>query len=96
MPRDNRRTTNQSSAGALPRIEVVDPLLKELVLVHVDATDDTDFDIRLTRVPGIGEEIIVENRSYQVIRVQHCGVNENGRAFAGYHAYVEAILRSED
>jgi len=45
MPRDNRRTTNQSSAGALPRIEVVDPLLKELVLVHVDATDDTDFDI---------------------------------------------------
>ena len=29
------------------------PLLRELVLVHVDADDGTSFDTLLTRMPGI-------------------------------------------
>jgi hypothetical protein len=84
------------SGRSNPRYDPAVPLPKELVFVHVDATDGTKFDALLTRVPGVGEEIIVENRSYQIIRVQHAVVNNDGRAEFGWHAFVEAILRSED
>lgn len=79
-----------------PRYAPGVPLLTELVLVHVDVTHGTNFDAHLTRVPGIGEVIVVENRSYQIIRVQHFTVDLDGRAWAGWHAFVEVVLRSED
>jgi hypothetical protein len=68
------------------------PLLRELVLVHVDGTDGAFFDVLLTRVPGIGEEIIREDRYYKVLRVQHESVDDDGRARFGWHAFVDADL----
>ena len=72
------------------------PLLRELVFVHVYAKDG-DFDILLTRVPGIGEEINKEDWSYKVVRVQHEPVDDDGRARLGWHAFVDAeLLPPED
>jgi hypothetical protein len=72
------------------------PRLRELVFVHVYAVDG-DFDLLLTRVPGIGEEINQEDRSYKVVRVQHEPVENDGRARLGWHAFVDAeLLPSED
>jgi hypothetical protein len=96
MKPENQRTKNRRrDAEQPPRYNPAIPLLKELVLVHVDATDGAKFDVHLTRVPGIGEEIVLENRSYQIIRVQHAIVNDDGRAEFGWHAFIQAILRTE-
>lgn len=35
-----------------------------MVLVNVYGNDGSSFDVLLTRVPGIGEEIILEEKSY--------------------------------
>ena len=43
--------------GAHERYDRSHPLLRELVRVHVDAADSASFDMLLTRVPGIGEEL---------------------------------------
>lgn len=73
------------------------PLLRELVLVHVDVSDGARFDALMTRVPGIGEEINREDRSYRVLRVQHEPINDDGRARVGYHAFVDVnLLPPED
>jgi len=72
------------------------PLLRELVLVHVDVDDGTSFDMLLTRVPGIGEEINREDRSYKVLHVQHEPVDDDGRARFGWHAFVDAELQPTD
>ncbi|MCY2950709.1 MAG: hypothetical protein NTU53_01880 [Planctomycetota bacterium] len=78
------------------RYNPIHPLLRELVLVHVYAGDG-EFDTLLTRVPGIGEEINQEDRSYKVIRVQHEPVDDDGRARLGWHALVDAeLLPPED
>jgi hypothetical protein len=71
------------------------PLLRELVLVHVDGNDGESFDVLLTRVPGLGEEIDREDRSYKVARVQHEPVDDDGRARFGWHAFIEAHLQPE-
>lgn len=72
------------------------PLLRELVRLHVDADDGTSFSTLLPRVPGIGEEIFEEDRCYKVLRVQHSKVDDDGRAIAGNHAYVEAAHQPPD
>jgi len=71
-------------------------LLRELVLVHVDADDGESFDTLLTRVPGIGEEIGREERTYRAVRVRHEPVDDDGRARLGWHALVDAELQPED
>ena len=71
------------------------PLLRELVLVHVDANDES-FDALLTRVPGIGEEIGREDCSYKVLRVQHEPIDDEGRAHFGWHAVVDVELQPDD
>jgi hypothetical protein len=43
-------------------------------------------------VPGIGDEIIREDKTYKVVRVLHDRVDDDGRARFGYHAYVDAEL----
>jgi hypothetical protein len=72
------------------------PLLRELVFVHVDAVDGTKFDMLLTRVPGIGEEINREAKSYKILRVQHEPVDDDGRARFGWHAFIDAELQPEE
>lgn len=68
------------------------PLLRELVYVHVDTPDREPFDALLTRVPSIGEEITKEADQYKILRVQHQMVNDDGRAYLGYHAWIDAKL----
>lgn len=94
MKGTNRRL-KRSDAVQLPQW-TPGPILRELVSVHVDLADGSYFNARLTRVPGLGEEIVVENRSYQITRVQHATVDNDGRAELGYHAWLEAVLKSED
>jgi len=72
------------------------PLLRELVFLHVAGDDGEWFSTLLTRVPGIGEEIIREDRTYKVLRVQHDRVDDDGRARFAYHAYIDAELQPED
>ena len=72
------------------------PLLRELVRVHVDADDGASFDMLLTRVPGIGEELVPEDRCYKALRVQHEPVDNDGRARCGWHAFIEAELLPPD
>jgi hypothetical protein len=78
------------------RYDPSNPLLRELVLLHVDGSDGMSFDTLLTRVPGIGEEINREDRSYKVMRVRHEPVDDDGRARFGWHAFVDAELLPED
>ncbi len=79
-----------------PRHDPSHPLLHELVRVRLQTGPDTGFDALLTRVPGIGEEINREDQSWQVTRVQHEPVNDDGRARFGWHAFVDAILVPPD
>lgn len=73
------------------------PLLREIVFVHVSATDGTTIECLLTRVPGIGEEIVREDKKYRILRVQHHEVDNDGRAAFGWHAFVDAeLLPDED
>lgn len=95
--------SRSSKAEFVPheRYDMSHPLLRELVLVHVDVDYDTpfakSFDTLLTRVPGIGEEISREDKSYRVVRVQHEPVDDDGRARLGWHAFIEAdLLPPED
>jgi hypothetical protein len=72
------------------------PLLRELVDVNVCCDDGVWFDALLTRVPGLGEEIIREEKSYKVIRVWHQPVDDDGRTPFGWHALVDATFQPED
>jgi hypothetical protein len=68
------------------------PRLREIVLVNVTVPGEESFDALLTRVPGIGEEIAREDRSYKITRVQHMPVDRMGRAEFGWHAFLDAEL----
>jgi hypothetical protein len=72
------------------------PLLRELVNVNVYCDDGVWFDALLTRVPGLGEEIHKEDKSYKVIRVWHQPVDDDGRTPFGWHALIDATLQPED
>jgi hypothetical protein len=73
-----------------PRYDRSHALLRELVSVRVDASDGASFSTLLTRVPCIGEAIAHEGKFYRILRVFHESVDDDGRAFAGYHAYIDA------
>ena len=72
------------------------PLLRELVLIHVDADDGSSFDMLLTRVPGIGELVGREDRSYKVLRVWHEPVDDDGRGRFGWHAFIDVELQPRE
>jgi hypothetical protein len=79
-----------------PRYDPDKPLLRELVLVEV-ATDREEYrTILLTRVPCVGEEIAIEADTFKVTRVLHAVVDDDGRAFCGTHAYVDALWQPEE
>ena len=63
--------------------------------MHIDGNDGVSFEILLTRVPGIGEEIMREDRYYKVVRVQHEPVDDDGRTRFGCHAAIDAELLPE-
>jgi hypothetical protein len=90
------RKRAEADASLHDRNDPSHPLLRELVFLHVDANDGASFDTLLTRVPGIGEEIIREEKSYKVTRVQHERVAADGRARFGWHAFIETELQPED
>ncbi len=71
--------------------------LRDIVSIHVDVmNNDTYFDVYLSRVPGLGEEITYGPREYQVIRVIHMPVDNDGRPGIGSHAYVDANILPEE
>jgi hypothetical protein len=72
------------------------PLLRELVDVNVYCDDGVWFDALLTRVPGLGEEINREDKSYKVIRVWHQPVGDDGPTPFGWHALIDATLQPDD
>ena len=72
------------------------PLLRELVDVNVYCDDGVWFDVLLTRVPGLGEEIHRDEKSYKVVRVWHQPVDDDGRTRFGWHALLDAELQPED
>jgi len=61
-------------------------------LINVMIDKPPGFDVLLTRVPCIGEEIIQEDRSYRITRVQHVECDRDGKARWGCHAFLEAEL----
>ena len=67
-----------------------------MVLLNVKVDGGTQFDILLTRVPGIGEEINREDRSYRILRVQHEPLDDEGRPRFGWHAFIDANLLSQE
>ncbi|CAG1010418.1 hypothetical protein PHYC_03847 [Phycisphaerales bacterium] len=81
-----------------PRYDYRQPLLRELVSVCVWPSRyvEDSFRVRLTRIPGVGEEVLVGADSYRITRVQHDLVDNDGRARLGEHAYVEAVLMPPD
>jgi hypothetical protein len=86
------RTTKSHSCEVHPRYDYSQPLLRELVFVNVSTDDGKSFDALMTRVPGIGEEINREDRTYRILRVQHEPVDDEGRARLGWHAFLDALL----
>lgn len=76
--------------------EMIDGIHCQVVLVHVTAIDGTRFDTLLTRVPGIGEAINREDKSYLVLHVYHEPVEADGRARLGWHAFIDAELQPEE
>lgn len=91
-----RRTAPQEVPPPHERYNRAHPLLRELVLVHVGGNDGESFDVLLSRVPGIGEEICREDRTYKVLRVIHDSVDDDGRARSGWHAIVDTELQPLD
>jgi len=83
---------NRSADQTFSRLDPHEPRLSEIVLLHVHTAADDDFDLLLTRVPGLGEEISREGRSYKIVRVQHEPVDDGGRARFGWHAFIEAEI----
>ena len=79
-----------------PRYDRSQPLLRDIVFVHVDANNGASFDTNLTRVPCIGEAVEHEGEYYRVLRVFHARVDDDGRAFAGWHAMIDAEHWPED
>lgn len=70
--------------------------LRDVVLICVQVMGAKSFDMLMTRVPTIGEEINREDRSYLVLRVQHEPIDSEGYARLGWHAFVEAKLLQPD
>ncbi|MBX3357307.1 MAG: hypothetical protein KF745_02655 [Phycisphaeraceae bacterium] len=54
-----------------------------------------NFDVLLSRVPGIGEHLSKGGDTYQVTAVQHVPLDEDGRASCGWHALLDAVLIPE-
>lgn len=71
------------------------PLLREIVRIGVSSDDGSSFDISLTRVPCVGEEISKNGAVYRITQVRHAAVDDDGRARLGWHALVDAVLVPE-
>lgn len=72
-------------------------LLRDIIFVHVDVVNnDTYFQAHLTRVPVPGEFIYYGAYQYLVLKVFHATVDDDGRATAAYHAYIDAEWQPED
>lgn len=72
------------------------PLLRELVSVTVFGSDNLMFDVLLTRVPSVGEEIEHGAKQYKVLHVTHVETDDDGRTCCGSHAHVMAELLPPD
>jgi hypothetical protein len=80
-----------------PRYDRTQWLLRDIVSVHVEVTNnDTWFSCNLTRVPSVGEVLLYGPHEYQVLRVFHSEVDNDGRTIAGNHAYIDAELLPEE
>lgn len=85
-------------SGEMPRewLQRFEPRLRELVYVTGRPVNTQDwFDVLLTRVPGLGEEVGIETDCYRVVRVTHMPVGYDGRAYFGWHAMIEVELVPE-
>ncbi len=69
---------------------------KRFVFIHVTSSNDVRFDMLLTRVPCVGEELNREDRSYKVTRVQHEPCDHQGYVRLGWHAFVDVDLLAEE
>lgn len=67
-------------------------LRRDIILIQVDVNDGTRFDMLLTRVPCLGEELNREDRHYKVVRVQHEPMDFHGLFRIGWHAFVDVEL----
>ena len=84
--------------GEMPKewLQRFEPRLRELVHVTGRPVGTQDwFDILLTRVPGLGEEVELDCEAYRVVQVTHAPVGYDGRAELGWHAMIEVELVPE-
>src|SRR4051794_39608143 len=79
-----------------PTARVDEPRLRELVFVATWENGKASFMVLLTRVPGLGEELVKEGRTYRIVRVQHEPVGDDGRTWCGWHAMVNLELLPEE
>lgn len=87
----SRYQESTSSANAVKQ-----PLIRDLVLIALTTDRDEHLTLQLTRVPCIGEELFHDADTFKVTRVSHATVDDDGRAYAGFHAYVEGIWQPDD
>jgi len=78
-----------------PSYDRSQPRLREVVSVQVVVTNDTYFEVQLTRVPRIGEVLSYGSKENRVLRSIHAPVNHEGRADYVYYAFVVAELVPE-
>jgi hypothetical protein len=71
---------------------MLDERLRLWVLIHVHVDGEDGFDIALTRVPCVGEQVNRDDRSYAVTKVQHEPIEISGKARFGWAAFIDAEL----
>ncbi|MEQ9410688.1 MAG: hypothetical protein RIK87_23455 [Fuerstiella sp.] len=88
MAKKKQKARQKKSAPV--QIERREPLGKRgVAFVSLSVDDGRYYSVLLSRVPCNGEEVGVEGELFLVRRVQHSSLDEDGRAFAGYLAYLE-------
>lgn len=94
-----QRTENRAPRKGPESIDLTHPLfdrsqrrLRELVDVCMASHDGMPLlSVLLSRVPSLGEEVVVEASTYRVIGVQHASLDPDGRARFGTHAYLTVV-----
>lgn len=72
------------------------PVVRTSVLIRViPGYIDEGFDLRLSRVPSVGEHVCKEDQLYRVTSVQHEAIVEDGLTLCAWHAFVDVELVPE-
>lgn len=87
-----KRTSEEVPPPLYPRPQ---PLLRDVVQVCFFTPTGIIFNVYLTRVPAVGEDVAIGATIYRVSQVQHCALEQDGRSRFGSHASVDVVEIAE-